>query len=383
MANKRDYYEVLGVAKTASDDEIKKAYRSQAKKYHPDLNPGDKTAEAKFKEVNEAYAVLSDADKRAAYDNYGHSAFDGQGNPTGGAGGFDASGFGGFGDIGDIFGSIFGGGFGFGGGGSTARRNGPVRGDDIGLRLELTFDEAYFGTKKNISYNRIQKCSDCGGSGAAKGTSAETCSACGGTGQRRVTQRIGGMAFQSTTTCDRCHGSGKIINNPCPNCRGTGYVRVTKRLEVNIPAGIENGGRVILRGQGNDGKNGGSSGDLVIIVSVRPSDIFRRDERNLYCEVPIAVTDAILGAEIEVPTPEGTVKYNIPEGTQTGTAFTIKGRGMTTPNTSRKGDLIFTVKVETPTRLNSRQKEMLREFAASCSGTSYVRREGFFKKFKK
>ncbi len=378
MADKRDYYEVLGISKTASDDEIKKAYRSLAKKYHPDVNPGDKTAEEKFKEVNEAYAILSDGEKRAAYDSYGHSAFDGTGaqNGAGGfGGGFD------FGDIGDIFGSFFGGGF---GGSSSTRRNAPMRGDDIGVRITLSFEEAVFGVKREISYNRVQKCSDCSGSGAAKGTTSETCSACGGSGQRRVTQRIGGMAFQSTATCTACGGSGKIIKTPCSNCRGTGYVKVTKKLEVNIPAGIDDGGRVALRGQGNDGRNGGPAGDLIIIVSVRPSAIFERSGSDLYCNVPISVTDAVLGAEIDVPTLEGKEKFTIPEGTQPDTDFVLRGKGVPyLGNSNRRGDLIFTAKVEIPQKLNSKQKELLKQFAESCGDANYTKRTGFFKKFKK
>ena len=378
MAEKRDYYEVLGVSKTAGDDEIKKAYRSMAKKYHPDMNPGDKVAEEKFKEANEAYEILSDADKRAAYDSYGHAAFDGTGaqNGAGGfGGGFD------FGDIGDIFGSFFGGGF---GGGSAQRKNAPMRGDDIGVRVTLTFEEAVFGTKKEISYNRVQKCPDCGGSGAEKGTSAETCPECGGSGQRRVTQRIGGMAFQSTVTCNNCGGSGKVIKNPCSNCRGTGYIKVTKRLDVNIPAGIDDGGRVALRGQGNDGRNGGPAGDLIIIVSVKQSPTFERDGYNIYCDVPVSVTDATLGAEIEVPTLEGKEKFVIPEGTQPETSFTLRGKGVPyIGNANRRGDLIFTVKIEIPQKLNSKQKELLRQFADSCGDSNYTKRSGFFKKFKR
>ncbi|MBE6599890.1 MAG: molecular chaperone DnaJ [Ruminococcaceae bacterium] len=377
MADKRDYYEVLGVAKTASDDEIKKAYRKLAKKYHPDVNPGDKTAEEKFKEANEAYAILSDADKRAAYDSYGHAAFDGTGAQNGGGfgGGFD------FGDIGDIFGSFFGGGF---GGGGSQRRNAPMRGDDIGVRVTVSFEEAVFGVKREVSYARVQKCSDCGGSGAEKGTSAETCSACGGSGQKRVTQRIGGMAFQSTVTCQSCGGSGKIIKNPCKNCRGTGYVKVTKRLDVNIPAGIDDGGRVAIRGLGNDGRNGGPAGDLIIIVSVRPSAIYERGGVNIYCNVPVSVTDATLGAEIEIPTLEGTEKFTIPEGTQPDTSFTLRGKGVPyVNNPNRRGDLVFTVKIEIPQKLNSKQKELLEKFAQSCGDGNYTKRTGFFKKFKK
>lgn len=378
MADKRDYYEVLGVSKTASDDEIKKAYRGLAKKYHPDVNPGDKTAEEKFKEANEAYAILSDADKRAAYDSYGHAAFDGTGaqNGAGGFGGFD----GGF-DFGDIFGSFFGGGF---GGGGAQRRNAPMRGDDIGIRVTLTFEEAVFGVKRDVSYNRVQKCPDCSGSGAEKGTQAETCSACGGSGQRRVTQRIGGMAFQSTATCTACGGSGKIIKNPCKNCRGTGYIKITKRLEVNIPAGIDDGGRVAIRGLGNDGRNGGPAGDLIIIVSIKPSQIYERDGNNIYCNVPVSVTDATLGAEIEIPTLEGTEKFTIPEGTQPDTSFTLRGKGVPfVGNPNRRGDLIFTVKIEIPQKLSAKQKELLAKFAESCGESNYTKRSGFFKKFKK
>lgn len=378
MADKRDYYEVLGVSKTASDDEIKKAYRGLAKKYHPDVNPGDKTAEEKFKEANEAYAILSDADKRAAYDSYGHAAFDGTGaqNGAGGFGGFD----GGF-DFGDIFGSFFGGGF---GGGGAQRRNAPMRGDDIGIRVTLTFEEAVFGVKRDVSYNRVQKCPDCSGSGAEKGTQAETCSACGGSGQRRVTQRIGGMAFQSTATCTACGGSGKIIKNPCKNCRGTGYIKITKRLEVNIPAGIDDGGRVAIRGLGNDGRNGGPAGDLIIIVSIKPSQIYERDGNNIYCNIPVSVTDATLGAEIEIPTLEGTEKFTIPEGTQPDTSFTLRGKGVPfVGNPNRRGDLIFTVKIEIPQKLSAKQKELLAKFAESCGESNYTKRSGFFKKFKK
>lgn len=275
---KRDYYEVLGVDKNADDATIKKAYRTLAKKYHPDMNPGDKEAEAKFKEVNEAYDVLSDPDKKAKYDQYGYAAFD----PSAGGG----AGFGGFGDFGgfdinDIFSSFFGG----ASGGST-RRNGPVRGDDITVRLTISFEESVFGCKKEVSYNKIQKCADCSGTGAAKGTSPKTCSACGGSGQVRVQQRTPFGIMQTQKTCDTCHGTGKIIENKCPNCRGTGFVRVPKKLEVNIPAGIDDGQQLSLRYQGSDGMNGGNAGDLYIIISVRPHSIFERDGDDLYCEVP-------------------------------------------------------------------------------------------------
>ena len=373
MADKKDYYEVLGVEKNADEATIKKAYRSLAKKYHPDMNPGDKEAEMKFKEVNEAYDVLSDSDKRAKYDQYGHAAFD----PAAG-GGAGGAGFGGFGDFGDIFSSFFGGGF---GGSSSARRNGPMRGDDIVFAaIGITFEEAAFGVKKEISYNRVGRCPDCGGSGAAKGSTAETCPKCHGSGQMRVVQRLGGMQFQSTTTCDNCRGKGKIIRNPCPNCRGTGFIRVTKKLEVSIPAGIDDGERIALRGQGNDGLNGGPAGDLILQVSVKPHAIFERDGYNIFCEVPLPVTDAILGAEIEIPTLEGNVKYKIPEGTQPGTRFTLRGKGIPYVNSSRRGDLIFQVNVEIPRGLSEKQKAEVRAFADDCGEGNYARKSGFFKR---
>ncbi len=376
--SKRDYYEVLGVSKTATDDEIKKAYRQTAKKYHPDMNPGDKEAEAKFKEASEAYAILSDAEKRRQYDQFGHAAFDPAAGGGGGFGGF--SGFGDFGDLGDIFGSFFGGGF---GGSSAQRRNAPTRGEDVGARVTVTFEEAAFGVKKDVSFHRIQKCDDCGGSGAQKGSKAETCTVCGGSGQRRITQRIGGMAFQSTTTCETCRGTGKIIKNPCSNCRGTGYVKVNKKLSVNIPAGIDDGERIALRGQGCDGRNGGPTGDLIITVSVKNHSFFERDGYNLYCEIPITVAEATLGAEIDVPTLEGNQKFEIPEGTQPGTSFTLRQKGIPFINNSnRRGDLIFTVNVEIPKNLSEKQKENMRAFADSCKDSNYSRKSGFFKKKK-
>ena len=374
--NKRDYYEVLGVEKSADENQIKKAYRVLAKKYHPDMNPDNKEAEAKFKEVNEAYEVLSDADKRAKYDQYGHAAFDGASGGGAGFGGF--GGFSDFGDIGDIFGSFFGGGF---GGGSARRANAPMRGEDVSARVNITFEEAVFGVKREISFNRIQKCSDCGGSGAEKGTHAETCKVCGGSGQKRVTQRLGGMAFQSTTTCDNCRGTGKVIKNPCKNCRGTGYVKINKKLSVSIPAGIDDGERIALRSEGCDGRNGGPSGDLIITVNVKPHAIFERDGYNLYCEVPITVAEATLGAEIDVPTLEGNQKFTIPEATQTGTRFTLRGKGVPyINNKDRRGDIVFTVNVEIPRGLSDKQKEKMREFADACGENNYSKRTGFFKR---
>lgn len=379
MAEKRDYYEVLGVDKSADEATIKKAYRGLAKKYHPDMNPGNQEAEVKFKEVNEAYDVLSDSQKRAQYDQFGHAAFE-QGGA--GAGGFDGfGGFGGFGDLGDIFGNIFGGGF---GGNTSARRNGPRRGDDIGATVTITFEEAAFGVKKDVSYNRIQKCPDCAGSGATKGTSPETCTVCGGSGQRRVVQRMGGMQFQSTVTCDSCRGSGKIIKNPCSNCRGTGFIKVVKKLGVSIPAGIDDGERIALRGEGCDGRNGGSTGDLIITVRVKRHEVFERDGYNIYCDIPITVAEATLGAEITIPTLEGEMKYAIPEGTQPGTRFTVKQKGIPYVNNSgRRGDLIFTVNVEVPRGLSEKQKDHMRAFAESCGENNYEKKSKIFKKFRK
>lgn len=375
MAEKRDYYEVLGVDKNADAGTIKRAYYQLAKKYHPDANPGDKVAEEKFKEANEAYEVLSDADKRAKYDQFGHAAFDpSMGGGDGGFGGF--GGFGDFGDLGDILGGMFGGAFGGG-----RRRTGPQQGDDIGANVTITFEEAAFGVKKDISYNRICRCPDCKGSGAEAGTQAETCSVCHGTGQVKRVQRMGGMAFQSTATCEACHGTGRIIKNPCSKCRGSGLVRENKRLTVSIPAGIDNGERIALRGQGCDGKNGGPAGDLIISVSVKRHAVFERNGVTISCEVPLTIAEATLGAEIDVPTLEGNVKYTIPEGTQPGTTFTLRGKGIPyINNQNRRGDLIFRVTVEVPKGLTDKQKAAMKAFADSCGETNYAKHKAFFKK---
>ncbi len=372
MADKRDYYEVLGVGKSAGDDEIKKAYRKLAKQYHPDMHPGDKVAEEKFKEVNEAYAVLSDPDKKAKYDQFGHAAFD----PSmgGGAGFGDFSGF----DFGDIFSSFFG-----GGGGGSARRNGPTRGEDLQYRLVLTFEEAAFGCKKDLSYGRVERCGDCGGSGAEKGTSPETCPTCGGSGQVRSAQRTAFGVFQTTHACDNCRGTGKIIKNPCRNCNGKGYVKLTKKLTVTIPAGIDDGEYMRLSGQGNAGRNGGPAGDLIVAISVREHSLFERDGTTLYCDIPITFAEAALGAEIEVPTLKEPVIYTIPEGTQTGATFSVRGEGIVSTRTGRKGDLVFRVTVEVPKNLTDKQKELLRGFAEACGQKNYAKRQSFFKKFKK
>ena len=374
---KRDYYEVLGINKGASDSEIKKAYRSLAKKYHPDVNPGDKDAEVKFKEVNEAYEVLSDADKKARYDQYGHAGVD----PNAGFGGGGFGGFGGFEgmdfDLGDIFGSFFGG----GGGRSQGRRGSPGR--DIFQRVTLTFEEAAFGCKKEIKYARVEKCDTCKGVGAKNSSDVKTCDKCGGTGQIKVTQRTMLGMMQTTQQCDKCRGKGKTVTNPCSDCKGTGYVRINKKIEVNIPAGIDNGQRLSVRGQGDESTSGMHAGDLVVEISVRNHNVFERDGSDIYCEVPVTFAEATLGAELEVPTLEGNVKYKIPEGTQTGTTFTIKEKGIVNLNTKRKGNLFFTVIIETPKNLSEKQKQLLREFAESCGESNFKNKQSFFEKIKK
>ena len=374
--NKRDYYEVLGVQKGASEDEIKKAYRSLAKKYHPDMNPGNAEAEVKFKEVNEAYAVLSDSEKRSKYDRFGHDAFD----PTSGGGGY--GGFGGFSgadfDFGDIFSSFF-------GGGSTSsysRANAPIEGDDVGARVSISFEEAAFGCKKEISFARIENCSDCGGSGAEHEGDIEKCPECRGTGRVTVRQQTMLGYMQTQRSCQRCAGRGKIIKSPCKNCNGKGRVRLNKKLEVNIPSGIDDRQNIVLRGQGSAGLNGGPSGNLIIEVRVREDKIFRREGNDIYCEVPITFAEATLGAEIDIPVlGGGSEKYRIPEGTQSGTEFTLRGKGIPDINTKRKGDLIITVAVETPRNLNSKQKELLNAFAESLGENNSSKKQSFFKKF--
>ena len=370
--SKRDYYEVLGVSKTAGADEIKKAYRTLAKKYHPDMNPGDKTAEAKFKEVNEAYAVLSDQEKRDKYDRYGHAAFDPSAGGGSGFGGFGGEGF----DFGDIFSSFF------GGGGSSRRANAPVDGDDLLTRVTVTLEESVFGCKKEVSFQREEACSECAGTGAAKGTKAETCPTCRGTGRVTVQQQTMLGYMQTQRACSNCHGTGKIIKTPCSKCNGKGSVRVVKKLDVQIPAGISSQQKIILRGQGSAGKNGGAPGDLIIEVRVKEHSLFTREGNNIYCEIPISFAQAALGAEIDIPTLDGkTEKYNIPEGTQSGTSFTIRGKGVPDVNNSRRrGDYIFTVTVETPRNLTAEQKKILQSFAASLGSGNCGRTNGFFKK---
>jgi len=372
MADKRDYYETLGLKKGASEEEIKKAYRQLAKKYHPDMNPGDKEAEVKFKEINEAYSVLSNPDMRSKYDAYGHAGVDPNFN-DGFGGGF--SGFGGIDiDMSDIFGTIFGSG--------QARRNGPVRGDDIGTRLTISFEEAAFGCKKDVKFYRTEKCSACSGTGAAAGSSPVTCSKCGGSGQIKVQQRTPFGMMSSSRTCDSCGGSGQIIKNPCQTCRGTGFERKQKQLEISIPAGINEGQKIILRGQGNAGKRGGSAGDLYVEVSITPHSVFQREDYNIYCEIPISFTEAALGAQITVPTLEGGTKYTVPEGTQSGTLFTLKNKGIQYYNSSRRGDLYFRVIVDVPKNLSEAQKQMLRDFEKSCEGKNNTQKASFADKLR-
>ncbi len=372
--NKRDYYELLGVSKDASDADIKKAYRGLAKKYHPDMNPGDKEAEAKFKEANEAYDVLSDADKRDKYDRYGHAAFD----PS--AGGGAGAGFGGFGgfDFGDIFSSFFGG----GGGGERSRANMAVEGEDVMARVTISFEEAAFGCKKDVSFARVEACSDCQGSGAAKGSKPETCSHCRGTGRVTVQQQTMLGYMQTQRPCQECRGSGKIIKNPCKNCNGKGFVKVSKRLEVSIPAGIDTMQRIVLRGQGSAGRNGGANGDLIIEVRVKEHAVFTREGKTLYCEVPITFAQAALGADIDIPVLGGkTETFHIPEGTQTGTRFTVRGKGVVDlHSSSRRGDLILTVIVDTPQNLTAKQRELLEAFAKSLGESNNRKASSFFKK---
>lgn len=375
LADKRDYYEVLGVSKGASDDEIKKAYRREAKKYHPDLHPGDKEAEAKFKELNEAYGVLSDADKKARYDQYGHAGVDPNFGAGGGGAGFD--GFGGF-DFGDIFSDLFGGGF----GGRSGRRNGPVRGNDVRQVVDITFEEAAFGCKKKLTLTQQEKCATCGGSGAKPGTHPTTCSKCGGSGQIRTQTRTPLGYMTNVTTCPNCRGTGTIISDPCKDCHGTGKIRKTKTIEIDIPAGIDNGQTMQLGGKGEPGERGGPNGDLLITVRVRPHQVFRRDGYNVYIDLPITFVDAALGATVKVPTIDGPVEYDIPEGTQPGTMFKLRGKGIQFIRGKNRGDEFVTVDVEVPKALSQKQKELLREFEAASEGKNYKKKKSFSDKMR-
>ena len=373
--NKRDYYEVLGVDKGASADDIKKAYRKLAMKYHPDRNPGDKSAEEKFKEVGEAYEVLSDADKRSRYDSYGFAGVDPNFNPN--AGGGFGGGFGGAGfDFGDIFGDFFGG----GASSRSASQNAPRRGENVMARLELTFEEAAFGCEKEVSAPRIENCPTCHGTGSADGK-IETCSRCHGTGQEQVVQSFMGMRMQTATTCSQCGGRGKIIKTPCSTCKGKGKVRKNNRVKVTVPAGIDNGQTLRVRSEGCVGANGGPNGDLLVEVRVKAHETFVRDGYDIRCAVPISFTQAALGAEIQVPTLEGNVPYTIPEGTQTGKEFVIRDKGIPELNNSRRrGNLRFTVVVETPTKLTREQKELLRKLDGSLEKNNSPKGRSFFDK---
>ena len=377
MAEKRDYYEVLGVSKNASEDEIKRAYKKLARKYHPDMNPGDKEAEEKFKEVNEANEVLSNPEKKAKYDQFGFAGVDpnygaGQGG-YGGTGGFD------FGDLGDIFGSFFGGGF---GGGGRRNPNAPQRGESIRASLSVEFTEAAFGCEKSITIDRSEQCPTCKGKGCAPGTTPEVCTQCHGTGTVTQAQRTPFGMMQSQTVCPKCRGKGQIIHQPCPDCRGAGAVRKRRTIQVNIPAGIDNGQTISLRGQGHSGKNGGPAGDLLITVMVRPHEIFRRDGTAVFCEAPITFTQAVLGGTLEIPTIDGKVKYDIPEGTQTGTVFRLRGKGIPVLNGRGRGDQYVTVNIETPRNLNREQKEALKKFSESLGEGNYEKHKNFFGKKK-
>ena len=381
MAEKRDYYEVLGIGKNATDAEIKSAYRKLAKKYHPDLNPGDKEAEEKFKEVNEANDVLSDPQKRQRYDQFGFAGV----GPNYGAG--QGGGFGGFGggvDLGDIFGDIFGGGFGggfsgFGGGSSTRTANAPRKGHDIQASVILTFEEAAHGCSKKITINRQDTCPDCGGTGAAKGTSPETCPDCGGRGYVVTQQRTPFGVMQSQQPCSHCGGRGTIIRNPCKTCRGTGKTAARKSLEINIPAGIDDDQNIALRGQGDAGSNGGPAGDVIVHVTVKADPMFERDGYDVTIHVPITFSQAVLGDDVEVPTVDGRIVQHIPEGTQSGTKFRLRGQGIQYLNGRGRGDQYVIVDVEIPKKVTRAQREALKAFEDSMKEDNYEKRKGFFK----
>ncbi|MCL2392091.1 MAG: molecular chaperone DnaJ [Oscillospiraceae bacterium] len=360
MAEKRDYYEALGLSKGASDDEIKKAYRQLAKKFHPDVNPGNKRAEDRFKELNEAYEVLSDQDKKSRYDQFGHAGVD----PNFGAGGDPFGGFGGFGggmdfDLGDILGSIFGG----GGGGRSQNRNAPRKGERVRAEVTITFEEAAFGCEKEVNVMRIEACDGCQGTGCKDGTTAEKCDNCNGRGTVTTQQRTPFGVMQSTADCPKCSGRGKIIHQPCEKCRGLGLVRRSRGIKVSIPAGIDNGQTISVRAQGNAGTNGGETGDLFVTVVVMHHEFFEREGNSVLFSMPVSFVQAALGAEVEVPTLDGKVKYSIPEGTQTGTVFRLRGKGIPNLRGSGRGDQYVTVNIVVPTKLDKEQKELLQKFA--------------------
>lgn len=366
MAEKRDYYEVLGVDRNATEDEIKKAYRQTAKKYHPDLHPGDKEAEEKFKEANEAYEVLSDADKKAKYDRFGHAGVDpSYGAGQGGYGGFNGQGFD-F-DLGDILGSMFGGGF--GGFGGSQNPNAPQRGSDTQASVTISFEEAAKGCKRTVETTKIDVCDECHGSGAAPGTSAKTCPECNGKGRVTAQQRTPFGVIQTQKTCSRCNGKGTIIDNPCKKCRGVGRIRKPSTIEISIPAGIDDRQVINARGQGNKGINGGPAGDLRVVVNVRPHPFFERDGYNVWVEMHITYPEAVLGCELQVPTLEGKVKYNVPAGTQSGDVFKLRNKGIQTLNNRGKGDELVRVIVDVPKDLNDKQKELVRQLQKELGGS--------------
>ena len=374
MADKRDYYEVLGVDKNASAEDIKKAYRKAAKENHPDLHPGDKECEARFKEANEAYEVLSDADKRAKYDQFGFAAFDPSGFQS------SAEGFGGFADIlNEFFGGMggFGGFSGFGGG--QTRRNGPRQGENVRSNVTVEFLDAAFGCTKELDVLKVEDCNACNGSGCADGTSPETCSRCHGSGTVTQTMRTAFGTMQSQSACPDCGGSGKHIAHPCPTCKGKGRVRKNRKVKVDIPAGIDDGQTISLRGLGSSGINGGPAGDLLVNVSVRPHPKFQREGTSILYELPITITQAALGASVEVPTIDGNVKYTIPDGTQSGAVFRLRGKGVPYLRGNGRGDQYITVTVQTPTNLTEKQKNLLRELGETF-GEKEKKKKGLFDK---
>ena len=371
----RDYYEVLGVDKGASDDEIKKAFRQQAKKYHPDLHPGDKEAEAKFKEINEAYSILSDPDKKSKYDRFGHAGVDPNGFGGGGGYGsaYDV-------DLGDLFSSIFGGGF---GGGSSRRRNGPSKGSDLKYNMSLEFMEAAFGLERDIQITKEDLCKACNGSGAQPGTTPETCPTCRGAGRvQQQTQTLFGMTMV-TKTCPTCSGRGTVIKTPCTQCRGRGRLKTSKMLHIKVPAGVDTGDMLPIRGEGEPGTNGGPYGDLYIEFRVKSHDVFKRDGINTSCDVPITYAQAALGGEIEVPTIYGKEKFNLKEGTQPGDTSILRGRGIANKsNPNMKDDHTLKFYIEVPTGLTREQKQLLTQFNNTLTDRNYTKRSQFFQKFK-
>lgn len=382
MAGSKDYYELLGVSKTATDEELKKAYRRLAKEYHPDSHTGnDKAAaEAKFKEISEAYAVLSDKTKREQYDRFGsnfENAGFGAGGSSSGFGGFDFSGFNGGMDIDleDILGSVFGGGF---GGFNSSKKNGPVKGADIRYNMKITFEEAAFGTKKEVTISRNEECEVCHGSGAKPGTKVHTCDKCGGTGKIQFVQNTILGQMQSVKTCDKCGGTGKTIETPCEKCYGKGNYRKSRKIEVTIPAGIDNGMAVSIRGEGDIGKKGGPKGDLFIVVDVEPHKIFKREGFNITFDLMVPFAKATLGGKVIIPTLEGPMEYEVPAGTQVGTKFKVRGKGIPSIHGNSRGDLEFTVRVEIPKKLNEKQEELLKQFADSMGQEVNNKKRGFF-----